>query len=523
MPIDYEMDAETLELGVRSAKVASLVALTQIASIIISGVMVLVLARLLQPTLYGIYTLAYSISMFFSAFGMSGIGHYLNKYIPMWVARRRRKELERDLGASFAVVFAISVVAVLIGVSLSGFVSAYVFHSASYIPLVDLALLSIVFAPLMYLSYNALIGFRDGIGSAITYSVGNLVIAAASIILVLLGYGAFGAIAGLIIGSVVGIIAGAFFILKHSAIRLGISDLGQRAVRILAFSLPVASSTILQVLMNSFSILFLGVFSSAVIIGSFGVSYRIGTIVVTAVGFISSVLVQMFASALEGRKSAEKVGKLYNYSIYFGAVLTVPVAVYLIVLSRAFVNALFPAYTSSLLYTPAVVISLLVGMIGIYASSLAISTGRVNKVLKYAVVTTIAQLALLLVLVPLVNAYGVILATYLGGSVVSNWLFVRYMRKEFRIRTELGKVYRVVLAGFLLALLLVPAAVVPRAPTVQLVAGVLAIMVLYPPLLGITGAMRSDEIKLLRAIGTSTPGLGSVVSVAASYISIFAR
>ncbi len=521
--MDQQSEIETLELGVRSAKVASLVGLTQVASIVIGGVMLIVLARLLQPAQYGIYTLAYSVSVLFSAFSLSGIGHYLNKYIPVWTARKKSKELSYDLGASFIALAGISLVAIVVGVAFSGIIAQYVFHNASYIPLIYLALASIVLTQLMYLSYNALIGFKDGVGSAVTYSAGTLAIAVASIVLVLYGYGVYGAIAGIIIGAAIGLTTGMYFITRHSGVAISIDDLGSRTRKILGFSLPVAGAGIVFAFMNNFSILALGALSSAAIVGSFGVSYRIGTIATAATGFIASVLVQMFASALESGKAVEKIRKLYNYSIYFGAAIAAPIAIYLIVLSHPFVDSLFPAFRSSLLYTPALTVSVLIGIVATYASALAISFGDVRKVLKYAIITGIVQFALLIPLILLFNAYGVIIAVYLAGSLVGNYLYIRYMRRELKIRTEFGKVYRVIAASVLLAIVLAPVTMLPLSETLQLVLGILLVIAVYPIFLGLTRAMGSDERRLLEEIGKSTPVIGGLLGYFASYISFFSR
>ena len=516
-----ETDIETLELGVKSAKVASLVALTQVVSTVISGIALIVLARLLQPEQYGIYTLAFSTSLIFSVLGTSGIGHYLNKYIPVWTARRKKDELKKDLGTSFLTLACICIAAILVGIAFSGTISEYVFHSTAYVLLIDLALASIISTQLMFLSYNTLIGFRDGTGSAVTYSLGTLAIAAGSIGLVVMGYGVYGAIGGSIAGSIIGLITGLFFILKHSGMALFTNDFWARARRILGFSLPVAGAGIVGTFMNNFSILYLGVFSSAALIGSFGVAYRIGTLVVAAAGFISSVLIQMFSSALEGRKPDEKIGKLWNYSIYFAAVIVSPIAVYLIVMAHPFVTSLFPEYKSSLLYTPALSISLLIGIVGSYATSLLISLGEVKRVLRYALIGGVVQFALLVPLVPLLSAYGVIASVYLAGSLVSDYLFLRYVSNNLHVRTKWGGALRAVLASLILALALAPITLLAISETLQLIAALAVVVVLYPILLGVTGSMGAREIRIVRAIGKGVPVLGKILDLFGSYVSFF--
>lgn len=518
-----EKETGTVKLGIKSAKVASLAAMTSVLSIVIGGLMVIVLARLLQPAEYGIYTLATGVSTFFSAFGLLGIDNYLNRSIPIWSARNKRDELRKDLGTSMLVLFAASLAAVLVGVACSGFISTYVFHSPNYVPVIDVALVSTIFMLLMFLEASALIGFKDGIGSAITFSGGTIAIAFASIALVLLGYGVFGAISGMVVGSAFGVAIGVFFINKRSRIEFKVSGFAQRAKHILLFSLPLTGASLISTLVYSFSVILLGVFSSSLILGSFGIAYNIGTMVSVAIGFVGTVLVQMFSSALESRKSRQTIGKLYNYSIYFGLMLSIPIVVYLIVFAHAFVVSLFPNFRSALLYIPAICVSFVIGSVGVYASSLAISTGKVRTVLKYAALTGIAQFALLLLLVPIINAYGVIIGVYLIGNLINDYLYVRYMKREMHITIQFGRIFKIVFASILLAVLLSPINLLQIDQRLQLAFGIVATLIIYPILLGLTRAIGKKEVDLLRMMGKSTPRMEGLFYYLASYISIFIR
>ncbi len=516
-------DTEALELGVSSANMASYVAVTQVIASAISAVMIIALARLLAPTQYGIYTLAYGVSAFFGAFGISGMGHYLNRYIPYRTARKEKLLLEHDLGTSIFALFLIGLAAVVIGVALSGLISTYAFHSSGYTFIVDLSLITIVPTIIMFLEYNALIGFKDGPGSAITYVAGNLGMAIGSIGLVILGYGVAGALIGMIAGALVGVLFGTAEIMKHSRIRIEFKGMRKRMDSLFAFSMPIAGSTIITGMLNSFSILLLGVFSMPSIVGSFGIAYRIGTVILTVMAFVGSVLVQMFTSAMVRGRSTQRVSKLYNYSIYFGAVLTVPIVACLVSLANPFVISVFPGYKSATLYIPAMAISILVGIIGVYASSLAISIKAVNKVLKYAVITGVVQLVLLFALVPAFNAYGVIIGVYLAGSLVSNYLYVRYMEREPRIKTDLRRVYMVLFAGILMAIVLLPINLLPVSQTAQLLAGIVATIIIYPILLGITGAIGKRELEILDELSKRVPIFGDLLRLSVSYTSVFTR
>ncbi len=519
--MDHETDTATLELGVKSAKVASYIGLTHVISIVVAGVALIVLARLLQPAEYGVYTLAYSVWALFSAINLAGIGQYLNKYIPVWIARKKKIELREDLGLGFVSLALMSIAVVLIGIALSGVISQYAFHSASYAGLIDLALAAVLFTQLGLLAYNALVGFKDGSASAINYDIGAIATAATSIGLVILGYGVYGAIAGLLVGGVIWLVSGFFFITRHSAISIAPSGFGKRAKRMLTFSLPLAGASMISTAVSNFSVLLLGAFSSAALLGSFGVAYKIGIIASLTAGFINGALVPMFSSAIENRHPKEQIRKLYNYSVYFGAAIGAPVAIYLIVMAGSLVRSVFPAYTSSLLYTPSITVAMLVGMISAYASSLLISMGDIKRVVKYTVIVSIVQMVLLITLVPLINAYGVILGVYLVGNLLADYLYMNHMQKRLGIRTEMRGVYKIVAASLVLGAALSVVALAPINDTLRLAIGIVVMALLYPATLGLIKAFGKGERELLVAIGRSSGLFGRAISMVVSYVSFF--
>jgi hypothetical protein len=144
-------------------------------------------------------------------------------------------------------------------------------------------------------------------------------------------------------------------------------------------------------------------------------------------------------------------------------------------------------------------------------------------VLKYAILTGIVQVILLLILVPRLNAYGVIVGVYFAGSIVSDYLYMRYMKKELHITLEFGRIARIVLASVILAALLYPINLIRTSQTVQLAIGIVAVLLIYPILLGLSRAIGKKEVGLLQMIGKGTPRMGILFDYLASYISIFIR
>jgi O-antigen/teichoic acid export membrane protein len=496
--MESQTDSEgTLELGVKSAKTASFVAVAQVLGIVISGITLIVVARILGSTTYGIYTLATGTASLFGVFGSLGISFYLNKYVPELIAKKKKRELQETIGTSLFIVMLINMLLFLFGIFFSGMIASYVFHNADYTHLVMLSIFSIMFTSMMSIEYLALLSFNDGIGSTICYTTGTVSISVLSILLVYRGHGALGALIGLIVGSAIGALVGFLFLRRHTKISLGIKGFGARVKRMLFFSTPLAVRDALTMLMNGFAVMLLGIFSVPSIVGAFGVADAIGSMITTAIVFTGSSVVQMFSTASAQKKTAGSVGKLYNYSIYFGILISAPIAAFFIALPHAIVNSVFPTYTNTEIYIPILTVSIMLGLIGIYAFFLVVSRGKTMKILKYHLIAVLAQFISLLVLVPLTKAYGTIIGLYFVGSVVNTALYTRYVKRTMHIKLKLDKVYRILIASAILFIVLLMVNLVPFRETIQLIIGAAIVLFLYPVLLIATKAVTKAEWEII--------------------------
>jgi len=102
------------ELGVNSASVATFVVFSKAFSIIVGGLTFIIVARLLGPSGYGIYTIAMGMAGFIGAFGSISIGQYLNKYIPELSQKGEKERIKNMLGVALLITLIIIVAVVLV-------------------------------------------------------------------------------------------------------------------------------------------------------------------------------------------------------------------------------------------------------------------------------------------------------------------------------------------------------------------------------------------------------------------------
>ena len=514
----------TAELARKTAKSASFLVSGKVVSMLIQVFMFVVVARLLLPKGYGIYTLALSTAGFASAVGSLNIGTYLNERIPFLIAKKKTHQIKNALGDAAIAIVLPGVALSLIGIALSVPIAEYVLHSVALYPVIIIAMATIAFS-FIYNSFNLiLVGFHDGKSSGIGMILYSVVQAVFSILLVYLAGTLQGKIEGAIAGYIIALFAASLFQIFASSKPYGISfeikGMRKRIGEMLRFSMPLTYSNIIGTIVTNFSVIFLGIFVLPSFVGYYGVASRIGTLIDVVAGTMATVLIPMFAEAINSKGISGKIDRFFYYSVYFGLLFTTPMVLYVTVFAHALMNTLFSSYyNGSTFYMQLVGIGMLIGILGSFATQLVISTRETKVVFKYSLYVGIVEFLALLVLVPIFHVVGLIAAMLYVGGLATDILFMRYLKKK-GIRISFGKDLRILLANIILGIFLALLFLVGN-PEIMLAAGILVILVAYPPILVKIGAVADEEMKLLRKIGGGVPLVGRILNMMIGYAEIF--
>ncbi len=513
----------TARLAKKTAKSASFLVVGKILSLLIQAIMFVVVARLLNPSGYGIYTLILSIAAFFSAFGSLNIGTYLNERVPFLLSRKRHTEIKVAFGDSLVAVSIPGILLFAVGSALSVFLSVYVLHSASYAYLIILGMSSIIFS-LLFNTFNLiLVSYSDGKNTALSLIIYSIAQAVFSIGLVVLGFG----IAGAIIGYTAGLIISLIFEVLAAHRSFGISivkeNMGSRIKEMLTFSMPLTYSNIITTLVTNFSVILLGIVVLPSFVGQYGVASRIGSIIDVFAGSFAIVLIPMFAEAIHSKGLSGKIGKFFHYATYFGLLFTAPMIAYVTIFANYLITTLFtPTYSSAVLYMQLIGIGLLLSIFGSYATQLVISTRKTSKVFKYSLIVGIIETISLLILVPLLHVIGVIIAMLYIGSMATNLLFMNYL-KAMGIRTRMGQLWKVLFSNIILAASLFAfLRLLPQANReLMILAGIALSLLIYPPIIAKSGAASRKDVLILRDIVSGIPLVEKILGYLLNYTLYF--
>ena len=407
------IDSKKKEVGARTVGVASYMMLGKFIVFILSGITLLVVARILGPSVYGVYILAFSFSGLFSVVADVGVGTTISKFIAEYSAKKNREELNRVVSNSYASAFLSGLAFTLIAFLMSNFIAVHVIGNSNQVYIVQIVSFLIVGAVLFKVSYGMMIGFGGGKYVAMVMLVQAAFQAALSITLAVLGFGALAPILGILLGYILSIITVLFILKKRFGITFRMPSFGY-VKKLVGFSSQISVYNGLTGSIFNLAPIVLGVFATTVIVGNFGVALRTSNVINEVISIFGTVTLPMFAYTLSTKRIGKSIGKFYNYTVYTTFLLVTPVLLYLSILAKEFSYTAFGAnYALAPFYLSVMSAGTFLWILATYSLMLLISANEVRQVMKYGIIIFLIEFVALFTLVPLFGGIGLVVLLYI--------------------------------------------------------------------------------------------------------------
>jgi O-antigen/teichoic acid export membrane protein len=528
-------DAEGL--GKRTARVLSAVLIGQALNIVVTAITIILIARLLGPADYGIYIFAFGFATLIDSVGGLGIGSYLNRHLSISVFQRDHQKTLRVLSSGYFLLIVASLLLTVLALSLSGYLSNTLYKGLG-IPEITLITSSFIifFVMVQAVSANALIGLAKGFYSSFSILSGNIVQLFASVLLVIYGFGVEGALAGMLIGYAVSAAIGTFLIFhtigKRGRVRL-FWPTSKELKETAKFSLPIGINNMLNDGMQNFSILFLGFYVTASILGNYGAALRGLAAIILLQNSINHVLLPAFTQA-RITKRAKELHLTYNKVLGYSLVVILPLLVYTAVFSAPAVYLfLSKGYALAPGYLTLIMIGTMVNTVSLFISSLIVSIGRTTKVLKYYAISAVIQLASLVLLTQSFLVYGSIAAIFIIGNIASIFLFMRGAISVVGVKFDYRKILMIFVSNVMLAIALAALLLLMNYAASnsisdlvlggELLAGAVAAALLYPIIFAVTGTLARKDIEGMRVAAEKLPFINRATNLLSRYSMLFIR
>lgn len=512
-------------VGKRTAHVASFMVIGRFASLIISGIAFIIIARLLGPSTYGIYALAAAYAGLVVSVGIADIGvsTAFPKFIGQYSGKGEKAEIEKVLSNGYMSVIISGAIITLIAFSLSGLLAGRILGSSGLGYILEIASFAIFFALLSGISYTALVGFGKGSYLAMVVILQSAVQAAVSIVLAVTGFGAISPIIGILAGNTCTTITAISIFYTKFGIRFRRPSL-KYMKRLLTFSYPIAIYNSLSSSMSSLSPIVLGLFTTTAIVGNFAIALKTGNIITDITTALGAAVLPMFAYAVYTKELNKHTGKFYNYVIYFTYLLITPALFYIALLSRQFSYTVFSGkYLLAPTYLSIISIGLFIWIVSTYTTMLLIGSNRVRTILKYGLAITAIELALILTVVPHFGGTGLAVILYIITPTITGLLMVRAVKNLFGIRLEVMRLAGVLAAGMISAAFLLPMIFFVHNYILILVLGAVEQLIIYPIIVALVGAVGKEELKVLKDATEGIPVMNLIIRALADYSGYFVR
>ena len=519
------MPSDLADIASQSAKGSLILFLGDAVSTIVLALGSILIARLLGPEGYGVYSLTFTAPAIFVSLISLGVDSAAVRFLAKFRSEQEFARSIRFIKTSVVFRFIVALAAWSMCFLSSDTLALYLLNrpwASFYIRLSSFLILS---QALFNLFYSMSVGLdRYSIGSAAKMCM-SIVKSSLAPLLVFIGLGVAGAVLGHVLGFTVAAVAGALAIYLGPYKNLGklLRDSGgykntfiEDLKLMISYGMPLYLSSLILLLVDQYRLIILAYRVSDFEIGNFQAAGNFATLLVVLSTPIATALFPAFSKL---NPAGEEIKKAFQYSVKYTGVLIAPAAFFTIIMSRILVEIVYgrgysaaPVFLS--LYTVVFLYSVL-GSIVLDSFFNGIGETRIN--LKATMIYTSSFIPLSIVLTYFYSVVGLI--TSILVSSILKILYCLYIA-ERRLRTsiDINNSMRVLTASGVAGLSILPFSLNQLVPNyVSLLIGGILYLIVYTTMLPIVKALQKTDIDVLRNLFQNQGVLKPVAELLVKY------
>jgi len=486
-------------------------------STVIMAVGTIILARLLSRAEYGLYSVALIPSLMINLFRDWGVNSAMTKYVAHFRAAKKEGDIRDIIAAGLIFEISTGLALSLLSVFLAGFIASTIFHRPGSAPLISIVSITIFSGSLLTAAQSSFVGFERMEFNSLTLICQAVVKSVLSPLLVLLGFGALGAVFGytfsfLVAGTVGSTILYLLLFRNLKRTRINRFETSKTLKNMLHYGVPLSISTIIGGFLVQFYGFMMAFYCSDVMIGDFQVATNFAIFLTFFTVPISTVLFPAFAK-LGSQNEPQLLKTVFTSSVKYTAILLVPATAAVMVLSKPMIGTL---YGEKWVYAPFfltlyVIGNLFSGFGNLSVGSLLAGLGETKTLMKLSLLTLLIGLPLAFLLIPNLGIVGVILGTILSG-LPSMFLGLHWIWKRYKITVDWGSSARIfVTSTIATATTYLSLNFLDTVEWLRLITGGIVFLMVYIIVAPSIGAIVQSDISNLRAMFS---GLGFISAIA---------
>jgi O-antigen/teichoic acid export membrane protein len=493
---------------------------------VIQGAGLIIVARLLGATAYGLYALLLVPSATFFVFTQIGFGGATTRYVAYYNAMGKREEADRLTASTFlyAVMF-YGFITILAALAAPAYM-VYILHEPSVVRLAQLGALTIFFQGTMSLTTAALNGYYRTKHVSAVLLIQATVKTVLSISLILVGLHIYGALLGTILSFAAAAAAGTFWMLRTTRTMSPRFDV-ETLRKVFSFGLPIYAANIMNGVSRQIQMVILATFTSAAAVGAFTATQNLATLISVVTNPIATMSGVAFTEVY-AKNESNRILSSYIKATKLATILIVPASFFAVFAARPVVTVLYgPAYSKFYLLLAIFALGYL--SVGLGAQTQAPLFGSLNNTKLYTYSAALNATLLLALSFGLALKTGVLgvgaataLSTLLATAMIHSLIVGRLGVKL--PKTRLAKIY---MAG---AISTLPFLVLPErifhhgvVGLLELILVLIAYVLLYATALPLVQGVTKEELTLIAQSLEGIPLLGAVLLAITRYSALLLR
>jgi len=504
---------KALKMGQTSAVGSFWLFLGKMLSTIILAVGIIVLGWFISEPDYGLYAIALIPATTFLLFQDCGISSAMTKYCARYRAAGRAYELRTIIAAGLTFEIVSGLVLTVISVVTANFIASTMFGNPDSALLISFASITILFTSIFVGAQAVFVGFERMRLISLALICQSVTQGVLSPLLVYLGYGAWGAIVGYTLASVItGIIS---LVLLYSAVfrKLPKSEsisinLFQTLRPLLKYGVPLAIAFISSGILTQIFLFIMGSVVDLAIIGNYRIAANFAVLLTFFTVPITTNLFPTF-SKLDPRNEQGLLKTVFTSSAKYTAFFLVPATMALMVLSQQIISTLYGSkWPYAPLFLSLYVITYLFSLFGnLSVNSFLTAIGETKTLMKLNMLNLSVGIPLAFLLIPNFGIIGLISCMIISGM-PSVLIGLYWASKHYAVKVDFKASAKILLASISAALTTyLFLAAFNAAAWIMLTAGVIVFLAFFLIVAPLIGAINQTDINNLRSMFS---GLGVI-------------
>jgi O-antigen/teichoic acid export membrane protein len=404
-----------------------------VASTVISAVGTIIIALLLGPENYGLYSIALTAPIMITLFRDWGINYAMIRYTAQSNAENKAANIRSIFMSGLIFEISVGIALSLIGFLLSDFLAVTVLHRPNITPLIQIASLSVLTSALVSTATAAFTGVEKMHFNSIMLVSQSIIKTALIIGLVLIGLGTYGAITGYTFATLIAGLIGILFMFKIykklpklDGAKL---EIWKNVKIMLKYGLPLSIGVILAgFLVQYYNFLLYIYVADNAIIGNLAIAQNFVVLIAFVATPVTTMLFPAF-SKLDHKKDPETLKNVFQTSVKYASLLVVPVTAMIMTLAHPAISTLFGnKYVEAPLFLTLLAITYLYALLGnLSIGSLINGQGQTTFNLLIAIITAAVGFPLGFILISKYGVLGLIVTSLSAGvpSIIPALVFIR--------------------------------------------------------------------------------------------------